>query len=177
MKLLMIGGTTALLFSATIVGVNAQTFRPTSVNQQQPQLIAQNMAGLMAMADDGTPKGITEERWLKANATVSTSPVSNGKYQVTVQASGLVPNGLYTFWWVNKKLVGMDMGPAGGVEGNSFRADKNGNATKTITVPADNNYQMLVAAYHADNQTHGEMPGKMGEETFGHFSGPFPQAK
>lgn len=141
-------------------------------------LIAQNQKTsgmLMANANDGTPKGFTKEKWLTAKGEVSVSPVDANNYTVTLKASNLVPNGLYTFWWVNKKLVGMDMGPAGGTPGNEFRADSKGNATTTITVPANNDYQMLVAAYHADNKTHGEMPGEMGKVTFGHLMGDFPK--
>jgi hypothetical protein len=141
-------------------------------------LIAQNQRTpgmLMANADNGTPEGLTKQKWLAAKGEVSASPVKANNYTVTLKASDLVPNGLYTFWWVNKKLVGMDMGPAGGTPGNEFKADSKGNATATITVPANNNYQMLAVAYHADNQTHGQMPGEMGKVTFTHLMGNFPK--
>ncbi len=141
-------------------------------------LIAQNQrtAGmLMAATNDGTPKGLTKKQWLAAKGEVSVSPVKANNYTVTLKATNLVPNGIYTFWWVNKKLVGMDMGPAGGTPSNKFRANSNGNATATITVPANNNYQILSAAYHADNQTHGQMPGEMGKATFTHLMGKFPK--
>ncbi|NBD33898.1 MAG: hypothetical protein GVY17_13275 [Cyanobacteria bacterium] len=55
---------------------------------------------------------------------------------------------------------------------SSFEEFK-GNATTTITVPANNSYDMIGLAYHADNQTHGNKPGKMGKVTFNHFMGPF----
>lgn len=175
MKRLLLGSTTILLLSATVSYVNAETLKLKPVRQQSQQLIAQNMAGLMATDQDGLPSNFTKEKWLSAKAQISTTPIPRtNNYQVTVKAQGLVPNGLYTFWWVNKKIVGMDMGPAGGVQNNFFRADSNGNATKTITVSA-NNYQMLVVAYHADNQTHGEMPGEMGKVTFSHLAGNFPK--
>lgn len=141
-------------------------------------LIAQNQTPsgmLMATADDGTPRGFTKDKWLTAKGEVSVSPVNANNYKVTLKASNLVPNGLYTFWWVNKKLVGMDMGPAGGIPGNEFRADRRGNATATITVPANNNYQILALAYHADNKTHDQMPGEMGKVTFTHLMGKFPK--
>lgn len=141
-------------------------------------LIAQNQTQsgtLMATADDGTPRGLTKEKWLTAKGEISVLPVNANNYQVTLKASNLVPNGLYTFWWVNKKLVGMDMGPAGGISSNEFKADSRGNATATITVPANNNYQILAVAYHADNKTHGQMPGEMGKVTFTHLMGNFPK--
>jgi hypothetical protein len=93
---------------------------------------------------------------------------------VEFEARNLVPNGLYTVWWVNKGTFGMDMGPGGGSPGNEFRPDANGNATAKIEVPSNNDYQMMVVAYHADNRTHGNSPGDMGETTFNHLMGAWP---
>jgi hypothetical protein len=66
------------------------------------------------------------------------------------------------------------MGPGGGVPDNEFRADSDGNAETTFRVPAANDYQRMVIAYHADDQTHGDEPGEMGEITFEHLSGAWP---
>lgn len=55
-------------------------------------------------------------------------------------------------------------------------ASANGNAVVTFTIPADSDYQTLHVAYHADNKTHGNEPGKMGEETFGQLATDFPRA-
>ena len=178
MKRLIIGGTTALLFSTGLGAVYAQNLGGFStLNNQENQLIAQSNSRLMATDQDGTPNNFTKDRWLRAKAQVSTTSIPrSNNYRITVQAENLVPNGLYTFWWVNPRIVGMDMGPAGGVQGNSFLADNQGNATANITV-SNNNYRMLVVAYHADNKTHGEMPGKMGEITFSHLAGEFPKAQ
>ncbi|NJL51797.1 MAG: hypothetical protein HC930_05420 [Hydrococcus sp. SU_1_0] len=161
--------------------VRAEIIDHSDTNNQNTTsqiFIAQNQDGsmLMATANDGTPQAMTEEEWMTAEGKVSVSEVNSDSYTVTLEASNLVPNGLYTLWWVNQKLVGMGMGPAGGLPDNEFRADNKGNATTTISVPVNNDYQMLVAAYHADDQTHGEMPGKMGEITFGHLMGDFPKA-
>ena len=169
------------LSTAILPAVRAEIINSSDTNNQNtisPIFIAQNQNGsmLMAAANDGIPQGMTEEEWLAAKGEVLVSEVNSDTYTVTLKASNLVPNGLYTLWWVNQKIVGMGMGPAGGLPNNEFRADSEGNASATITVPADNNYQMLVTAYHADDQTHGEMPGKMGEITFGHLMGDFPKA-
>jgi hypothetical protein len=182
MKRLIFASLSILALSTTILpAVRAENRDRSSTNKQNTTsqiFIAQNQKGsmLMAAANDGTPQGITKEEWMTAQGKVSVSEVNPDSYTVTLEASNLVPNGLYTLWWVNQKLVGMEMGPAGGLPDNEFRADSKGNATTTITVPADNDYQMLVVAYHADDQTHGEMPGKMGEITFGHLMGDFPKA-
>lgn len=182
MKPLILGSVSILVIStAMLPAVKAKDIQtqPTGThNSNAGVLIAQNQtssARLMATADDGTPRGTTKDKWLSANAQVSASPISSSSYRVTLQASNLVPNGLYTFWWVNKKRIGMDMGPAGGIPGNEFRADSRGNVTTTITVPGNHNYQMLAVAYHADNRTHGEMPGEMGKVTFTHLMGSFPK--
>jgi len=136
-------------------------------------LIAAASTQLQAMLPDGTPQGFTEQQWKNAQANVTVTDVNDETYTVKVEASGLVPNGLYTLWYINDQLVGKEMGPAGGVPDNEFRADDEGNATTSITVPANSDYDMMGIAYHADNQTHGDKPGKMGEVTFTHLMGQF----
>lgn len=138
--------------------------------------VAQEM-GLMATADSGLPEGYTEATWLAATVSSQVSAVADGTYDVTLELGGLVPEGLYTVWAVTERLVGMRVEAAGGLPGNEFSADAEGNATHTISVPADNGYDMLVVAYHADNMTHGDNPGAMGEVTFSHVAGPFPHAE
>ncbi|MBE9048015.1 hypothetical protein IQ255_27080 [Pleurocapsales cyanobacterium LEGE 10410] len=170
---------TSLGISSFGIAQEANAGLEVKANNDSPDLIAQNKdtsEQLVATADNGTPEGLTEEVWLAATGKVSVLEINPDSYTVMVEASNLVPDGLYTLWWVNKKFIGMDMGPAGGLTANEFRADSEGNATTTINVPTNNNYQMLVAAYHGDDQTHGEMPGEMGQVTFGHLKGNFPAA-
>ncbi len=181
MNRLILGSLSLAVLSAAVVSQvkaensSRQTLFPATSNQ--PVLIAQAGGSLMANANDGTPRGINKDQWLKAKAQVSSTAPNAGNYKVTVNASGLVPNGLYTLWWVNKKAIGMDMGPAGAVPSNEFKANAKGNGSVTITVPANNNYQMLAVAFHADKKTHGQMPGKMGDVTFTQLMGNFPKAK
>ena len=99
---------------------------------------------------------------------------ARGRLGLGGAGSGRGPEGLYTFWWVNERLAGMDMGRGGGVPGNEFVADAEGEATHNIRVPADNDYQTMVVAYRACDQTHGESPGEMGSETFQHLMGAWP---
>jgi hypothetical protein len=175
-------GSVSLVFlsAGTVSQVKAESFSSQTIFSQtltQPVLIAQAGGSLTANANDGTPQGINKDQWLKAKAQISSTAPSGGNYRVTVNASGLVPNGLYTLWWVNRKAIGMDMGPAGAVPSNEFKADANGNGSVTITVPTNNNYQILAVAFHADKKTHGQMPGKMGEVTFTQLMGSFPKAR
>jgi len=173
----------AIIATASIGGVSLgfatearSAFSPnenTNATQNQNTLIAAASTGLNATAGSGTPEGFTEQQWMNANANVTVTDVSADSYTVKIEASDLVPNGLYTVWWIEDQLIGKAMGPAGGIPNNELRADSEGNATTTITVPAGNNYDMMGIAYHADNQTHGDKPGKMGETTFRHLMGQF----
>lgn len=128
---------------------------------------------LRATAEEGTPEGIDRNDWLQAQGEARAT-AEGDEHVVEFTGSNLVPDGLYTFWWVNPGVVMTDMGPGGGVPENEFRADADGNAETTIRVPADNDYQRMVIAYHADDQTHGDEPGEMGEITFEHLSGAWP---
>ena len=131
-------------------------------------------SSLMAASESGVPAGFSSEEWMAARGEAEVVEQENGQDVIEFEASGLVPEGLYTLWWVNEGTFGTEMGPGGSVAENEFTADVEGNAAATIRVPSDNEYQMMVVAYHADGQTHGETPGEMGTETFGHLMGPWP---
>lgn len=130
---------------------------------------------LQATKDSGQPSGVSTQ-WMSAQGEAKVVERQGNREVIELEASNLIPNGLYTVWWVNERPlgIGMDMGPGGGSPNNAFRADANGNATAKIEVPANNDYQMMVIAYHADNRTHGESPGEMGETAFNHLKGPWP---
>lgn len=129
----------------------------------------------LAAADmSGTPDGIDADTWMDASGTASVTDRQNGSDVIELTAEGLVPDGIYTIWWVNEATFGMDMGPGGGLPANTFTADHEGNAHARLTVDSDNDYQMMVVAYHADHRTHGDMPGEMGDVTFEHLMGAWP---
>jgi hypothetical protein len=128
---------------------------------------------LTATAEDGTPKGIDLATWDKAFGVAEMTMGTSGSDSIQVLTGGLVPNGLYTLWWVNAQ-PSMTMGPLTSGSNNSFKADANGYGTNSFSVPSDNKYQLLVIVYHADGQTHGDMPGTMGSQSFSHLSGEFP---
>jgi len=138
-----------------------------------PATAADYTVELEAIADEGVPQGFEENYWLNAQGEARAT-AENDEHVIGFEGSKLVPDGLYTIWWVNPGDDETEMGPAGGVPNNEFRADADGTAEVTFRVSADNDYQRLVVAYHADNQTHGEEPGEMGEITFAHLSGPWP---
>jgi DUF971 family protein len=170
----------ALIATASLGGLTlgfAQEARSNgnqNLAQTQDTLIAAAASTqLNPTAGSGTPQGFTQQEWMNAAANVTVTDVSADTYTVKIEANDLVPNGLYTVWWIEDQLIGKAMGPAGGVPDNEVRADNNGNVSTTITVPANNEYDMMGMAYHADNQTHGQKPGKMGETTFRHLMGKF----
>jgi hypothetical protein len=129
---------------------------------------------LMAADKSGTPEGIAKEEWMKASGEARVVSRENNQDMIEIEAEGLVPGGLYTTWWVTPSMLGMDMGPGGGTPANEFRADDQGNVKTTLNVPSENTYGMMVIAYHADDQTHGEKPGEMGKQTFEQLMGAWP---
>ena len=139
---------------------------------------AEASAELSATTDSGTPEAFTEAQWQEAGGAASVSAQSAEEYTVRLEASGLVPDGLYTTWYVIPGLAGtsagQEVGPAGSLP-NEFRADAQGNATFEFSVPSSNDYRDLVVAYHADDMTHGDAPGAMGEVTFAHLMTGFPK--
>ncbi len=146
-------------------------FLNTSVSAQDDEEMT-DFVVLLATAMDGIPEDIEEEDWFYATVTAFMDMGESGTDTITLIGEDLVPEGLYTAWWVNTDPE-MSMGPAAGVEG-SFTTDEEGFVEYSFEVPSDNDYQLLVIAYHADGQTHGESPGEMGVETFSHLMGPFP---
>ncbi len=141
-----------------------------------PDLGAQDLPHTTLTAADGSgvPDGFTSEQWLSVEGEARVVTQEDGHDVIDFEASGLVPEGLYTFWWVSSGLLGMSMGPGGGVPDNEFAADAEGHAATTIRVPSDNDYQMMVVVYHADGQAHGDSPGEMGTVSFEHLRGAWP---
>lgn len=119
---------------------------------------------------DGAP----EENWLDAWGFAIAHADEDGNLVVDIYANNLVPEGVYTLWGVNMGMVGMQVAPAGGAEANAFTASEDGDIAFTVTVGADESYEMLAVAYHSDGQTYGDEPGAMGEVTFTHLMGAFP---
>lgn len=130
-------------------------------------------SSLSATNDSGVPPRVSS-KWMAAKGEANVTAQEDGQDVIEFKATNLVPDGIYTIWWVNKGTPRMEMGPGGGSPANEFKADAKGSATAKIKVPSNNNYQTMIIAYHADNQTHGEKPGEMGKVTFNHLMGPWP---
>lgn len=173
----------ALIATASIGGISLgfasearSAFSPnenTAVSQSQETLLAQTSGNLKAIGMSGIPDGFSERQWMNAQGDVMITDISDDSYTLKVEASGLVPHGLYTVWWMKEEGGSNTAGPAGGLPYNDVRADRNGNVMTVIEVPMDNDYQMMAMAYHSDNQTHGYHPGENGVNSFGHLMGEF----
>lgn len=158
---------------AVMAGLAGLTMASSAV-LAQGSMEAEQSVKLMAADRSGVPDGFSAEEWTRASGEATVSETADGQAMIELTAENLVPDGVYTVWWVTPRTIGMDMGPGGGTPGNKFTADAEGAATTRITVPQDNTYAMMVVAYHADGQTYGDEPGEMGEVTFEHLMGPWP---
>lgn len=161
-----------LLVSTKVPQAYAQSSTPAATMAGGMTSLTKATA-LTITAEDGIPKGTDLKAWDKAFGVAEMLMGNAGKDTITVKAGGLVPNGLYTIWWVNMKPA-MTMGPLTTPANNTFKADSNGYGTITFEVPSKNDYQVLFVVYHADGKTHGEDPGKMGSESYSHLMGEFP---
>jgi hypothetical protein len=96
-----------------------------------PHLAARDLphSTLMAADGSGVPAGFTSQQWLSAEGEARVVTQEDGHDVIEFEASGLVPEGLYTFWWVSRGILGTSMGPGGGTPDNEFTADGDGNAT------------------------------------------------
>jgi hypothetical protein len=87
----------------------------------------------------------------KAEAVIKDEPAAGAEQKhITIKASGLKPNSVYTVWFVNEKPK-MDMAGVGTGD-YSFRSDSRGNGTYTATVLASDleKWSLLELARHPD---------------------------
>jgi hypothetical protein len=130
---------------------------------------------------------VTYCEWTKATGTATMQCEGNRGTRVTINASGLLPNGVYSAWVVlfgpgpaapdGSNLLGV--GPVGRPDGsqNVFHASAGGTAQLSVVTPASalgclaysvstcllstagvGEVQIHIA-YHLDGQTHGSCPG------------------
>jgi len=123
----------------------------------------------------GEPLGMTLGEWLAHRGTgVYTAESGEGK--LSLEFSGLVPNGVYTMWHAFIALppttpfsgtLDLPLGARDGSE-SVFRADADGKAVFEHTFsPALEmsdvwTTSMLAIAYHSDGKTYGGVPGDFG---------------
>lgn len=88
--------------------------------------------------------------WKKAKGAAVIKDAAGGQKELTIDAKGLKPNGVYTVWLVNMKPA-MEMSGLGAGD-YSFKSDSKGNGRYSATIPGAEleKWQMLIIAYHPD---------------------------
>jgi hypothetical protein len=123
----------------------------------------------------GEPMGMTLGQWLKHRGTGSYG-CKDGVGTMTLEFSGLVPNGVYTMWHAFMALppttpfsgtLDLPLGARDGSE-SVFTADANGEAvfehtfSPCLEMSDVWTTSMLAIAYHSDGKTYGGVPGQFG---------------
>lgn len=108
--------------------------------------------------------------WQAATGTLDiTTSGTEAIAVVHFEATGLVPDGLYSLWWVlpTESLV---------LEDNArllvFRADEKGMASATFSIFASEDYAVLgvAAVYHASSSLNGDQQRTLGNGSFLHLT-------
>jgi len=132
-------------------------------------------AGAVGPYARGEPFGMTLGRWLQHRGSARYS-CENGRGRLQARFSGLVPNGVYTFWHeftaipATRPFSGYLVLPLGARDGSTsvFVADSHGDASFRQTfIPclqlSDTWTTSLIAInYHSDGRTHAAYPGDFG---------------
>lgn len=109
------------------------------------------------------PMHMTLGQWLGAKGVVSLDP-QDGHEHVSIELTGLVPNGLYSLFENHFDQSPIGFTPLdGNAQHNTFRADKTGHASVQLDTPdlmTHDNAVLLV--YHADGRSWGMQRGMLG---------------
>jgi hypothetical protein len=137
----------------------------------------------------GSALNVTLGEWLAATGTGSYQCV-DGQGEVTLEFTGLMPNGIYTLWYVfsptppTTPFMSLDL-PFGARDGSqslvSVNADGTASYQASVTPclqPSGEQAATLIAlAYHSDGKTHGSLPGDFGLNSHIQLMGMLPAAQ
>lgn len=135
--------------------------------------------------EKGAALGFTLAEWLAAKASVAYLCTDGETARLDAAFSGLVPEGVYTFWnsrltFTGGAITGANDVPAGEPMGteNVFTASEDGTArfsagwegcnepsTGGPGIGPDGGAQVFAIAYHSDGETYGASPGPFGSAT------------
>ena len=112
----------------------------------------------------GHPLHMTLGQWLGAKGIVSLTPQSDGREHVSIELTGLVPNGVYSVFEVHFDQSPVGFTPLdGSAKRNTFRADGSGHASLQLDAPAVMTHDNAVlVVYHADGRSWGMQRGAIG---------------
>jgi hypothetical protein len=110
------------------------------------------------------PLHMTLGHWLGAKGVVSFAALPDGREHVSIELTGLVPNGLYSVFENHFDQSPVGFTPLDGrAEHNTFRADKSGHAALQLDAPAALTHDNAVlVVYHADGRSWGLQRGAIG---------------
>jgi hypothetical protein len=137
----------------------------------------------------GNALNVTLGEWLAATGTGSYQCV-DGQGEIALEFSGLVPNGVYTLWYVFSPtppatpFMSLDL-PFGARDGSQTVVSVNADGTATYKATVTPCLQMsgeqaatlIALAYHSDSKSHGSLPGDFGLNSHIQLMGMFPAAE
>ncbi len=130
----------------------------------RPALIEQDSKAMPLVNAKGEPLGFTLGEWLAAEGTVTISPSTNGKVEISAQFAHLRPVGHYSLFENHFDQQPVGFTPLDGVgKTNDFVASDNGSARITVRAPqALTHANAVLLVYHSDRTSHGDRRGDIG---------------
>ena len=112
----------------------------------------------------GKPLGFALGAWLGAKGTATVTPVSTLLTHVTLNFTGLVPDGVYSLFENHFSPTGVTFTPLDGAgKANTFTASDAGAASLTVDVPGPLTHaNAILLVYHSDGSAHGTSRGQPG---------------
>jgi hypothetical protein len=164
--------------------LNAPLYATATTTAHEPFNLAAN-----GPYQKGSALNVTLGEWLAATGTGSYQCV-DGQGEIALEFSGLVPNGVYTLWYVFSPtppatpFMTLDL-PLGARDGSQSLVSVNPDGTTSYKATVTPCLQMsgiqavtLVAlAYHSDGKAHGSLPGDFGMNSHIQLLGVFPAAE
>jgi hypothetical protein len=137
----------------------------------------------------GNALNVTLEEWLAGTGTGSYQCV-DGQGELDLEFSGLVPNGVYTLWYVFSPsppatpFMSLDL-PLGARDGSqtvvSVNTDGTASYQATVTpclqMSGEQAATLIALAYHSDGKSHGSLPGDFGLNSHIQLMGVLPAAE
>jgi hypothetical protein len=164
--------------------LNAPLYATATTTAHEPFNLAAN-----GPYQKGSALNVTLGEWLAATGTGSYQCI-DGQGEIALEFSGLVPNGVYTLWYVFSPnppatpFMSLDL-PLGARDGSQSLISVNSDGTASYKAAVTPCLQMsgiqaatLVAlAYHSDGKTYGSFPGDFGLNSHIQLLGMFPAAE
>lgn len=112
----------------------------------------------------GKPLGFSLGQWFGARGRVTLASLTGGGTAMTYALTGLVPNGVYSFFENHFATGGVTFTPLDGTaQHNTFTASASGAAGGSISVPgAVTHSEGILLVYHSDGVAHGMDRGQIG---------------